>query len=136
MNAIARRRARPPIDPERGADLLEGIKPHVPMSKRDVVESRWTIQEMQERIDRQNLLLQTLLRLLLEKGVIQEKEFKEWIVYVDEFDGKRDGKLEAQKGIKRCVGCGRVNATKAAVCMYCGAHFAPDFLAEDKSAKG
>ncbi|MBI3736192.1 hypothetical protein HY256_06735, partial [Candidatus Sumerlaeota bacterium] len=91
-------------------------------------EARQAVDELAVRVERQNLLLQTLLRLLLEKGVIHEDEFKKWISYVDALDGKTDGKLQKEKGIKNCPACGRVSQADAAKCQYCGADYPVEFI--------
>lgn len=84
--------------------------------------------ELEERLARQELLIQTLLRLLLEKQVIHEDEFKEWMDYVDGLDGTRDGKLRAPKVARNCPSCGRMNKPNAARCMYCDHEFPTEFL--------
>lgn len=86
--------------------------------------------ELEERLARQELLIQTLLRLLLEKKVIHEDEFKEWMDYVDSLDGKRDGKLRVPKIARNCASCGRMNKPNAARCMYCDHEFPTEFLAK------
>ena len=108
-----------------------GMDPIVPRSSSESPSSlaaRQAVDELAAQVDRQNLLLQTLLRLLLEKGVIQEQEFKEWIAYVDGLDGKVDGKLQKEKGIKNCPSCGRVSAVDAVKCQYCGAEYPVEFI--------
>ena len=108
-----------------------GMDPIVPRSSSaspSSLEARQAVDELSARLDRQNLLLQTLLRLLLEKGVIQEEEFKQWIAYVDALDGKADGKLQKEKGIKNCPVCGRVSQMDATKCQYCGAEYPVEFL--------
>ncbi len=83
---------------------------------------------LEARLDKQTLLLQTLLMILLEKKVIFEDEFKEWMDYVDELDGKRDGKLQEDKTPRSCPSCGRNSARHQAKCQYCGHELPVDFL--------
>ncbi len=96
--------------------------------------NRAGLAELQNRLERQNLLLQTLLRLLLKKGIIQEDEFKQWLAYVDQLDGKADGKLQEEKGTKACPACGRNSTLHAAKCQYCDAVFPPEFLSHESAA--
>ena len=84
--------------------------------------------ELQQKIERQNLIIQTLLMILLEKKVIYEEEFKEWMDYVDGLDGKVDGRLEENKGPVSCPECGRKNPPSAAKCQYCMHELPQDFL--------
>jgi hypothetical protein len=87
------------------------------------------IDALEARLERANLIIQTLLLLLLEKKVIHEDEFKEWMVYVDELDGQRDGKVKEEVAPFDCPECGRKNPHQAAKCIYCGHAFEIDFLA-------
>ncbi len=91
--------------------------------------ARGDIQTLEAKLERQHLLIQTLLMILLEKKVIHEDEFKEWLVYVDELDGARDGKLREDKSPIVCESCGRNNTYTATKCQYCGHGFSPEFLA-------
>jgi hypothetical protein len=84
------------------------------------------------RVEQHNLLLQTLLRLLVGKGVIGKEEFQRLLQQVDELDGARDGRLHIEKGTKSCPACGRVSNLKAIECQYCGAAFPPpDFISHE-----
>ncbi len=77
------------------------------------------IAELEHRIAQLNLQVQTLARLLVAKGTVTEQELNEWMDFVDEMDGRRDGKLDRTPGPKNCPGCGRMNPTKAVRCLYC-----------------
>lgn len=103
---------------------------NIASSANRVVDSatRSTVQDLERVVDRQTLLLQTLLMLLLEKKVIHEDEFREWIAYVDELDGVRDGRVKAEKAPVSCPKCKRNNQPGAAKCQYCGEAFTPEFL--------
>lgn len=97
-------------------------------SSRDSGAGKSSTIELEERLARQELLIQTLLRLLLEKKVIHQDEFKEWMDYVDSLDGARDGKLRAPKIALDCPSCGRMNKPNATRCMYCDHEFPTEFL--------
>jgi ribosomal protein L40E len=82
-----------------------------------------TLDQLQFQIDRQHLVIQTLLIMLLEKGVMTEQELNEWIDYVDGLDGRRDGRLKADVSPITCSSCGRKNSPNAGHCQYCGHDF-------------
>jgi len=90
--------------------------------------TRSTVQELESRVEKQNLLIQTLLMILLEKKVLHEDEFKEWMLYVDELDGVRDGRIRADKTPVACPKCRRNNSAGAVKCQYCGEEIDPEFL--------
>lgn len=86
------------------------------------------VSELSQRLEKQTLLLQTLLMILLEKKVIFEEEFKEWMNYVDELDGRKDGRLGDEKTPRLCKKCGRNSARHQQKCQYCGEEFSAEFL--------
>lgn len=86
------------------------------------------IESLQRRLDQQNLVIQTLLTLLLDKGVIQEDEFREWVKRMDRLDGARDGKLAEDKTKVACPSCGKSNLKAAAECKHCGVALDPDLV--------
>ena len=45
-------------------------------------------------VEEQNLVLQTLLAILLDKGILTEEEFRTWAGRCDELDGEKDGRLK------------------------------------------
>ncbi len=77
------------------------------------------IAELEHRIAQLHLQVQTLARLLVAKGAVSERELDEWMEFVDEMDGRRDGKLAQARSPKNCPGCGRMNPVKAVRCLYC-----------------
>lgn len=87
-----------------------------------------TIADLQAQVERLHLQLQTLARVLIAKGVLVEEELGEWLKYVDQLDGRMDGKLREGKSPKACPGCRRMNPPRAAKCQYCGNEFPPTFL--------
>jgi hypothetical protein len=84
--------------------------------------------DLQMRVERQSLLLQTLLMILLEKKVIHDDEFREWMTYVDELDGSRDGRLREDRSPRPCPQCNRRNKAAATNCQYCGAAIESEYL--------
>lgn len=105
-----------------------GASPHEPLSSVQGTSVSHT--DVQHRVERMNLLLQTLLHIMVEKGLIQEDEFKEWMDYVDGFDGRADGRLEHEIGFTECPGCSRRCPRRASRCLYCGQKFPSEFLAK------
>lgn len=87
-----------------------------------------SVGDLEARVEQQSLMIQTLLMILLEKKVIQEEEFREWLVYVDELDGVRDGKLKQDKSPITCPKCKRNNSRNRTSCQYCGEDFPMEFL--------
>jgi hypothetical protein len=86
------------------------------------------IESLKALVEQQNLIIQTLLVLLLEKKVIDEEEFNEWAKKMDELDGARDGKLSEDKSTSRCPECGRQNPVTSTACMDCGRELKPQYV--------
>jgi hypothetical protein len=86
-------------------------------------------EELELRLERANLVLQTLLMILLEKQIIHEDEFREWMLYVDDLDGARDGRVREDNTPQNCPSCGRNSPHSAVKCVYCGEGFQVEFLA-------
>jgi hypothetical protein len=80
------------------------------------------------QVERQNLVLQTLIMILLEKKVVHEDELNEWLAYVDELDGARDGRLRDVRTPLVCPKCKRTNARTAVRCQWCNEDLPVDFL--------
>lgn len=77
------------------------------------------VDALEQQNARLNLLVQTLARLLVAKGVVSEQELDEWMRFVDGMDGKEDGVLKHANSPRACPGCGRMNPVKAYRCLYC-----------------
>lgn len=86
-------------------------------------EATSAVLELQDKVGRLNLMVQTLARLLLAKGVIKEEELQEWMKYVDNLDGVTDGKLRESKAPRECPKCKRMSQPRAGKCQYCGQEF-------------
>jgi hypothetical protein len=85
--------------------------------------NRSSVEALELRVDRQNLLIQTLLIVLLEKKIFDEAEFKRWRDYADNLDGRADGKLRESATPVSCPKCQRNNPPTASQCVYCGEPF-------------
>jgi hypothetical protein len=86
--------------------------------------------ELEVLVARQALLIETLARLLMAKGVVQERELDEWLSWVDKLDGSADGKLRVPRTPTMCPSCNRANPPTIGKCMYCGTEFPQRFLAD------
>ena len=54
------------------------------------------VSDLLDKIEEQNLVIQTLLAILLDKGIITEPEFRTWAERCDELDGTKDGRLKQE----------------------------------------
>ena len=79
-----------------------------------------------QRIARQELLIQTLIAMLLEKGVCSREEFLTLAEEVDLLDGRLDGKLAEPTAGNVCVKCGTRNTADKKNCMWCGVELDSD----------
>ena len=86
------------------------------------------VQELTLRLDRMHLMVQTLSRLLVAKGLVTEEELNEWMRYVDSLDGNVDGKLRSSRAPVACSHCKRMNPPTAPKCQYCGGELPSEFL--------
>ena len=91
-------------------------------------ESDLDPEHLKERIERQNLIIQTLLVMLLEKGTITAEEFRETANRVDMCDGVRDGRLSEDKSLLPCPKCSGLNHNQATRCDHCGAALDPELI--------
>lgn len=78
-------------------------------------------ERMREALERQALIIQTLLTFCERKGLFNEQEFREMMNEIDLSDGYHDGKFKPQHGPQTCADCGKINGRHAVGCMYCGA---------------
>lgn len=75
---------------------------------------------MEDALDRQALIIRTLLMACEKKGLFNEAEFRELVNEVDLSDGRLDGKYKPKQGPVGCPSCGKTNGKRAVTCMYCG----------------
>ncbi|MCZ7604583.1 MAG: zinc ribbon domain-containing protein [Planctomycetota bacterium] len=76
---------------------------------------------LEDALDRQALIIRTLLSMCEAKGLFNEPEFRELMNEVDLSDGRLDGKYKPQATPRSCPQCGKTNGRRAVTCMYCGA---------------
>lgn len=82
-------------------------------------------ERLEDQLERQALLIQSLLELCARKNLISEQELREVVNEIDLSDGRLDGKLRPRPGPRSCPDCGKVNGRHAVTCMYCSAQL-PD----------
>lgn len=75
---------------------------------------------LEDAMDRQALIIRTLLSICEKKGLFNEPEFREFMNDVDLSDGRLDGKFKPQATPRACPACGKTNGKRAVTCMYCG----------------
>jgi hypothetical protein len=92
------------------------------------------VADLQAQVARQYLMIQTLCRILIAKGVLSEDELNEWMNYVDGLDGVVDGKLRESRLPRECSACRRMNPPRAVKCQYCGHEFPAAFLEPEPKA--
>ncbi len=80
-----------------------------------------SLADLQNIVGRQQLIIQALLMLLLEQKTIEKEELAKWVEYVDQLDGKADGKLGIDRSPVQCPSCGRTSPATAQRCIYCNA---------------
>lgn len=77
------------------------------------------LERLEDQIQRQALIIRSLLEACTRKDVFSEQEFRELVNEIDLSDGKADGKYKPQPGPRRCPKCGKINGRSAVSCMYC-----------------
>lgn len=75
---------------------------------------------LEDALDRQALIIRTLLSMCEAKGMFNEPEFRELMNEIDLSDGRLDGKYKPQATPRSCPNCGKTNGKRAVTCMYCG----------------
>ncbi len=81
---------------------------------------------IEEDLGRCALVVKALVRLCIEKGVLDEPALLKKLEEIDLEDGKRDGKAARDRAPRACHNCGKTNAYSSMSCMYCGVPFALD----------
>ena len=79
---------------------------------------------LQERTDRLELICETLLELVLTRGVVTREELGVLFAQVDLRDGVEDGGLHPdrpRRQVPLCSACERPVNPKRSACVYCGA---------------
>lgn len=85
--------------------------------------SRYVARNNEQRIERLELLVETLLHHLEQSGQLDRQKFGALVEQVDLADGNLDGRISKDMShrVPRCQECGKPLARKRKECIYCGA---------------
>lgn len=78
------------------------------------------IRELQKEVARQRLVIEVLIRALVDKGLYTREQLNAIANLVDMEDGVRDGRYNKKKGVRQCSRCGRTLHDVSGTCLYCG----------------
>lgn len=78
------------------------------------------VRELERELGKHRLLIEVLLRAIVDKGIYTREQLNALANLVDMEDGIRDGRLKKEKGVKHCSQCGRVMMNVSGQCLYCG----------------
>ena len=94
------------------------------------------VDALRQRIERQELLLETMYRALIGRNIVTEEEFKDRVAQVDLEDGVEDGKIGADRVARapKCSNCEKPASRKRTHCVYCNAELPADL--RKKSRRG
>ena len=81
--------------------------------------ARGELEILQMKVQQHELLIQSLVAMLLEKGVMTAEEFETLADGMDGLDGHRDGRLADDTTPLVCPKCGKNNARTKTACMWC-----------------
>jgi hypothetical protein len=86
-------------------------------------QSRHVARISEQRIERLELLLETLLHHLEQSGQLDRERFARLVEQVDLADGYLDGRVspDMSRHAPKCQQCGKPLARKRKQCVYCGA---------------
>ena len=84
------------------------------------------IQNLTRRIDRLELTVETLVEVLLIKGMVDHKELEVLMNQVDLRDGVENGRVNPERRNSHvCPACAKYANPERAACVYCGCETAP-----------
>jgi hypothetical protein len=78
------------------------------------------VRELEREVGRHRLLIEVLLRAIVDKGIYTREQLNAMANLVDMEDGVRDGRLKKESGVKHCSKCARVMMNVSGQCLYCG----------------
>ncbi len=95
-----------------------------PIADRPALEQeqgkRFEVKELQREVERLRLIVEVVVRALIEKGFYTREQLNAMANLVDVEDGRRDARLRVPKEIRKCSSCGRVMMDISGACLYCG----------------
>ena len=98
------------------------MHPQIPISSAQNYAGTITPAELQMRIDKLEMIVEALWKILKQQANLQEEDLIELIAEIDLKDGKLDGK-KAKQGGACCPKCKRMNNRRHSRCLYCGEVF-------------
>lgn len=86
-------------------------------------QSRHFARTNEQRVERLELLLETLFHHLEQSGLIDRQKFAVLVEQIDLADGNLDGRISKDMSHRtpKCQSCGKPLARKRTQCIYCGA---------------
>ncbi len=76
--------------------------------------------DLQREVERLRLVVETLVRALVEKGLYTREQINALANLIDMEDGRRDGRIPISRKVKNCSACGKVMMNVSGACVYCG----------------
>ena len=116
--------APPVMDPstqDRWNQLLQSHSalPNGIRQERDPAKLATVLDELDTRLNRQQLLLGALCEVLEAAGLLDPAQLLNRMEQIDQRDGRADGRLSHSTSC-RCRACGRVSSGPRDRCLYCG----------------
>lgn len=81
---------------------------------------RMELKELQREVERLRLVVEVLVRALIEKGLYSRAQLNAMANLVDMEDGVRDARMRVQREVRKCSSCGRAMMNVSGACLYCG----------------
>ena len=78
-----------------------------------------TVEQLTRRIGTLELALETVVRIVVERGLISEQDFLQLVQKVDAEDGYIDGRRDSTKLRRKCANCGKYSSADRPRCMWC-----------------
>jgi hypothetical protein len=81
---------------------------------------RMELKQLQREVERLRLVVEVIIRALVEKGLYTREQLNAMANLIDVEDGRRDAGLRMSKEIHKCSSCGRTMMDTSGSCLYCG----------------
>jgi hypothetical protein len=106
---------------------IELLRASAGTSQTEAQKTAKKLDHLQRRVDRAELLLESLYRLVSEKNVVTADEFRLMVARVDLEDGIEDGRIgpDRNRRAPKCPECSRAINRKRTHCVFCGAEVKP-----------
>lgn len=78
------------------------------------------LKHLQREVERLRLVVEVVIRALVEKGLYTREQLNAMANLVDVEDGRRDAGLRMAKEVRKCSNCGRTMMDISGACLYCG----------------